>query len=330
MDYLSTIKQPIEAELTGFIELFNSSLSHDDGMLGSALEHIRKRAGKRMRPMLILLMAKNFGQVTEVTQHAAVGLELLHTASLVHDDVVDESRERRGQASVNATYDNKVAVLVGDYILSTALLHVAHTGSQQIVAYLAELGRTLSNGEILQLTNIGRKDISEDVYYDVIKQKTAALFEACCAMGALSAGASDDDIAKAKKFGQNLGVIFQIRDDIFDYYDSPQIGKPTGNDMAEGKLTLPVIYALNSTRDEAMTALAFKVKDHAATHDEIARLVAFAKEKGGIDYAERRMEELHAEAVALLDSISKDDSPEKQDVKRALLAYLDFVIKREK
>lgn len=330
MDYLSTIKQPIEAELTGFIELFNSSLSHEDGMLGSALEHIRKRAGKRMRPMLILLMAKNFGQVTEVTQHAAVGLELLHTASLVHDDVVDESRERRGQASVNATYDNKVAVLVGDYILSTALLHVAHTGSQQIVAYLAELGRTLSNGEILQLTNIGRKDISEDVYYDVIKQKTAALFEACCAMGALSAGASDDDIAKAKKFGQNLGVIFQIRDDIFDYYDSPQIGKPTGNDMAEGKLTLPVIYALNSTRDEAMTALAFKVKDHAATQDEIARLVAFAKEKGGIDYAERRMEELHAEAVALLDSISNDDSPEKQDVKRALLAYLDFVIKREK
>ena len=330
MDYLSTIKQPIEAELTGFIELFNSSLSHEDGMLGSALEHIRKRAGKRMRPMLILLMAKNFGQVTEVTQHAAVGLELLHTASLVHDDVVDESRERRGQASVNATYDNKVAVLVGDYILSTALLHVAHTGSQQIVAYLAELGRTLSNGEILQLTNIGRKDISEDVYYDVIKQKTAALFEACCAMGALSAGASDDAIAKAKKFGQNLGVIFQIRDDIFDYYDSPQIGKPTGNDMAEGKLTLPVIYALNSTRDEAMTALAFKVKDHAATQDEIARLVAFAKEKGGIDYAERRMEELHAEAVALLDSISKDDSPEKQDVKRALLAYLDFVIKQEK
>ena len=330
MDYLSTIKQPIEAELTGFIELFNSSLSHEDGMLGSALEHIRKRAGKRMRPMLILLMAKNFGQVTEVTQHAALGLELLHTASLVHDDVVDESRERRGQASVNATYDNKVAVLVGDYILSTALLHVAHTGSQQIVAYLAELGRTLSNGEILQLTNIGRKDISEDVYYDVIKQKTAALFEACCAMGALSAGASDDDIAKAKKFGQNLGVIFQIRDDIFDYYDSPQIGKPTGNDMAEGKLTLPVIYALNSTRDEAMTALAFKVKDHAATQDEIARLVAFAKEKGGIDYAERRMEELHAEAVALLDSISKDASPEKQAVQRALLAYLDFVIKREK
>ena len=277
MDYLSTIKQPIEAELTGFIELFNSSLSHEDGMLGSALEHIRKRAGKRMRPMLILLMAKNFGQVTEVTQHAALGLELLHTASLVHDDVVDESRERRGQASVNATYDNKVAVLVGDYILSTALLHVAHTGSQQIVSYLAELGRTLSNGEILQLTNIGRKDISEDVYYDVIKQKTAALFEACCAMGALSAGASDDDIAKAKKFGQNLGVIFQIRDDIFDYYDSPQIGKPTGNDMLEGKLTLPAVFVLNNSDNAHYHDIARKVKEGSATADEISDFIEFIK-----------------------------------------------------
>ena len=145
MDYLSIIKQPIEAELADFISLFNKSLSHEDGLLGSALEHIRKRAGKRMRPMLILLMAKNFGQINHSTQNAAVGLELLHTASLVHDDVVDESEERRGQASVNATYDNKVAVLVGDYILSTALLCVARTHSEQIVTYLAELGRTLSD-----------------------------------------------------------------------------------------------------------------------------------------------------------------------------------------
>ena len=325
MDYLSTIKQPIEAQLADFIALFNQALSHDDGLLGSALEHIRKRAGKRMRPMLILLMARNFGAVTAVTQNAAVGLELLHTASLVHDDVVDESRERRGQASVNATYDNKVAVLVGDYILSTALLHVARTGSEQIVTYLAQLGRTLSDGEILQLSNIGRRDISEQVYYDVIRQKTAALFEACCGIGALSAGADGDDIARARQFGQNLGIIFQIRDDIFDYYDSPQIGKPTGNDMAEGKLTLPVIHALNKAHDEAMTALAYKVKDHTATPGEIARLVAFAKEQGGIEYAERRMQELHAETVALLDSIARDPQ-----VRASLMAYLDFVIKREK
>lgn len=323
MDYLSIIKHPIEAELADFVSLFNQSLSHEDGLLGSALEHIRKRAGKRMRPMLILLMARNFGQITDVTQNAAVGLELLHTASLVHDDVVDESEERRGQASVNATYDNKVAVLVGDYILSTALLCVARTHSEQIVTYLAELGRTLSDGEILQLSNIGRKDISEDVYYDVIKQKTAALFEACAGIGALSSGASEEDVMAAKQFGQNLGIIFQIRDDIFDYYDSKEIGKPTGNDMAEGKLTLPVIHAVNNGGDEDMKRLALKVKDHSVTAEEIASLVDYTKRMGGIEYAEKRMWEFHAEAQRFL-----NERVGQQEIKEALQAYLDFVIKR--
>lgn len=323
MDYLSIIKHPIEAELADFVSLFNQSLSHEDGLLGSALEHIRKRAGKRMRPMLILLMARNFGQITDVTQNAAVGLELLHTASLVHDDVVDESEERRGQASVNATYDNKVAVLVGDYILSTALLCVARTHSEQIVTYLAELGRTLSDGEILQLSNIGRKDISEDIYYDVIKQKTAALFEACAGIGALSSGASEEDVMAAKQFGQNLGIIFQIRDDIFDYYDSKEIGKPTGNDMAEGKLTLPVIHAVNNGGDEDMKRLALKVKDHSVTAEEIASLVDYTKRMGGIEYAEKRMWEFHAEAQRFL-----DERVGQQEIKEALQAYLDFVIKR--
>lgn len=323
MDYLSIIKHPIEAELADFVSLFNQSLSHKDGLLGSALEHIRKRAGKRMRPILILLMARNFGQITDVTQNAAVGLELLHTASLVHDDVVDESEERRGQASVNATYDNKVAVLVGDYILSTALLCVARTHSEQIVTYLAELGRTLSDGEILQLSNIGRKDISEDVYYDVIKQKTAALFEACAGIGALSSGASEEDVMAAKQFGQNLGIIFQIRDDIFDYYDSKEIGKPTGNDMAEGKLTLPVIHAVNNGGDEDMKRLALKVKDHSVTAEEIASLVDYTKRMGGIEYAEKRMWEFHAEAQRFL-----DERVGQQEIKEALQAYLDFVIKR--
>lgn len=323
MDYLSIIKHPIEAELADFVSLFNQSLSHEDGLLGSALEHIRKRAGKRMRPILILLMARNFGQITDVTQNAAVGLELLHTASLVHDDVVDESEERRGQASVNATYDNKVAVLVGDYILSTALLCVARTHSEQIVTYLAELGKTLSDGEILQLSNIGRKDISEDVYYDVIKQKTAALFEACAGIGALSSGASEEDVMAAKQFGQNLGIIFQIRDDIFDYYDSKEIGKPTGNDMAEGKLTLPVIHAVNNGGDEDMKRLALKVKDHSVTAEEIASLVDYTKRMGGIEYAEKRMWEFHAEAQRFL-----DERVGQQEIKEALQAYLDFVIKR--
>ena len=325
MDYLSVIKHPILSELTDFVELFNRSLSHTDGMLSQALDHIRQRAGKRMRPMLILLMAKSVGRVSDVTLHAAVGLELLHTASLVHDDVVDESGERRGQQSVNQLYDNKVAVLVGDYILSTALLHISYTHNETIVRYLAELGRTLSNGEILQLSNIHARDISEESYYQVIRQKTAALFEACCAIGTLSGGAPEEEIENAKMFGRNLGMIFQIRDDSFDYYDQSRIGKPTGNDMAEGKLTLPAIYALNSTHNEEMLAIAYKVKNGSVSKEEIARLVAFTKEHGGIEYAERRMWEMHAEALTFIEREVEDE-----DLKSSLCAYLDFVIEREK
>ena len=325
MDYLELIKRPIEHDLLDFIELFNQSLTHEDGLLSQALSHIRQRGGKRMRPMLILLMAKNYGEVSTVTQHAAVGLELLHTASLVHDDVVDESTERRGQASVNATYDNKVAVLVGDYILSTALLHVSKTGNQRIVEYLAELGRTLAAGEILQLTNIQNQDISEEVYYQIIKNKTAALFEACASIGALSAGAGEADVKRAAQFGQDLGIMFQIRDDIFDYYDSKEIGKPTGNDMTEGKLTLPVIYALNSHPSEPMLNLARKVKAGTINPDEIAVLVEFTKEKGGIAYAERRMKDFRSKCQLFIDENVTD-----VDIRQALTAYVDFIIERSK
>ena len=322
MDYLSLIKQPIAQDLSLFIDLFNESLTHTDGLLGSALSHIRQRGGKRMRPMLILLAAKNFGTVSEVTQNAAVGLELLHTASLVHDDVVDESKERRGQASVNASYDNKVAVLVGDYILSTALLRVSLTDNQKIIQLLAELGRTLAAGEILQLSNIQNQEISEDVYYQIINNKTAALFEACAKIGAISAGATDEEVAAAAKFGQNIGMIFQIRDDIFDYFDSKEIGKPTGNDMVEGKLTLPVIYALNNSHLESMHTLARKVKAGTVNPDEIAVLVEFTKEQGGIEYAERRMEEIGIEALKFIDTYVKPN------LKDSFKSYLDYVIQR--
>ena len=323
MDYLSLIKAPIASELSEFIELFSESLTHSDGLLGTALAHIRQRGGKRMRPMLILLMAKNFGRVSAVTQNAAVGLELLHTASLVHDDVVDESSERRGQASVNATYDNKVAVLVGDYILSTALLRVSMTDHQKIVQLLAELGRTLAAGEILQLSNIQNQEFSEDIYYQIINNKTAALFEACAKIGAISAGATDEEVQEAAKFGQNIGIIFQIRDDIFDYFDSKEIGKPTGNDMLEGKLTLPVIYALNKGNYESMHTLARKVKAGTVNADEIAVLVEFTKEQGGIEYAERRMEEIAQQSRVFLDKHVKEKA-----IRDALTAYLDYVIQR--
>lgn len=325
MSQLSLIKKPIEGYLDDFIKLFNDSLSHTDGLLSQVLEHIKSRGGKRMRPMLILLIAKNYGGISSVTQHSAVGLELLHTASLVHDDVVDESKERRGQASVNAEYNNKVAVLVGDYVLSTALLNVALTNNTHIVQSLAELGRTLSNGEILQLSNIQNSEFSEDVYYEVIKMKTAALFEACCEIGAMSANATEEDLEKAKSFGRNLGIIFQIRDDIFDYYDSKEIGKPTGNDMAEGKLTLPVLYALNSTDNYEMKTIARKVKSRDVSQEEISRLVAFTKSNGGIEYAEQKMLELRSLCLQFIDAESVTE-----EIRIALTAYIDYVIQRKK
>ena len=312
-------------DLNDFSKLFSDALSHSNGLLASVLEHIKKRTGKQMRPILILLIAKNYGKISYVTQHSAVGLELLHTASLVHDDVVDESAERRGQKSVNAQYNNKVAVLVGDYLLSTALLNVSLTHNDLIVQNLAELGRTLAKGEILQLTNIDNRDLSEDVYYQVIEQKTAALFESCCAIGALSANASPEQIELAKKFGHNLGIIFQIKDDIFDYYDSDEIGKPTGNDMAEGKLTLPAIYALNSTANETMLNIARKVKDGNVSQDEIKQLVDFTKEYGGIDYAEKVMSQFHNECNKyIFDNVS---DPQIQE---SLFKYVEFVIQRTK
>ncbi len=323
MDYLSIIRQPIESDLKRFQELFDKCFLHTDGLLSEVLSYIHQRGGKGMRPMLMLLMAKNYGTISDVTQYSAVGLELLHTSSLVHDDVVDESDERRGQASVNASYNNKIAVLVGDFILSTVLLNVSYTNNKRIIEYLAELGRILAAGEILQLSNIKNEEIREDVYYEVIKKKTAALFEACAAIGAQSVNASDEDVAKAKEFGQNLGIMFQIRDDIFDYFDSKDIGKPTGNDMAEGKLTLPVIYALNNTNFEAMQTLAKKVKAGTINSDEIAVLVEFTKQNGGIDYAEKKMADFSKLCMQFIEENVKEKA-----VKEALTAYVDYVVQR--
>lgn len=320
---MTLIKRPIEREFANFVERFNAAMSHEEGLLGSALSHIRQRGGKRMRPLLALLLAKNFGEVSDVTLNAAIGLELLHTASLVHDDVVDESAERRGQPSVNASFNNKVAVLVGDYILSTALLHVSMTGNQPIVENLSRLGRTLAAGEILQLSNIKNPDFSEQVYYDVIRKKTASLFESCAVLGCLSVGASAEETEKARRFGETLGMMFQIRDDIFDYYDSREIGKPTGNDMAEGKLTLPVLYALKQSPYDSMLNLAKKVKAGTINTDEIAVLVELTKQLGGIEYAEQRMQDFYLQSMVFIDECVK-----KIEIRDALVTYLDYVMKR--
>ncbi len=323
MDSLTLIKRPIERETAEFVDRFNAALTHEKGLLGNALWHIRQRGGKRMRPLLTLLLAKNYGEITDVTQNAALGLELLHTASLVHDDVVDESLERRGQPSMNASYNNKVAVLVGDYILSTALLHISNTGNKQIMANISQLGQTLAAGEILQLSNTQNADFSEKVYYDVIKKKTASLFESCAVMGTLSVGASESDVERARQFGSSLGMMFQIRDDIFDYYDSREIGKPTGNDMAEGKLTLPVLYALRNSPYDSMITLAKKVKLGTINSDEIAVLVDYTRQNGGIEYAEQRMLDFYKQGMTFIDECVK-----RAEIRDALVTYLDYVMKR--
>lgn len=324
-DYLSIIRQPVVADMQRFDDLFNEALTHADGTLSLALDFIRQRSGKRMRPLLTMLLARVFGSVSDVTQYAALGLELLHTASLVHDDVVDEAAKRRGQRSVNAVYDNKVAVLVGDYILSAALLNVCETNNVAIVKVLSNLGKTLSNGEILQLTTNGSDEISEDAYYNVILQKTAGLFEACGELGAMSVNASEEQVLLAKSFGKMIGMIFQIRDDIFDYFDSTKIGKPTGNDMLEGKLTLPAIHALLKMNDPQMNLLAQKVKDRSAKQEDIDQLVDFTKRNGGIEYAQKRMQEMSEEAALFIETHVADP-----EIKASLTAYLEYVVQRDK
>lgn len=320
---LQQIRRPIETELAQYTALFDEVLTHKESFMNQALGYVRGRKGKMMRPILVLLMAKELGNVCEATLRSAVTLELLHTSSLVHDDVVDESAERRGQASVHKIYDNKIAVLLGDYMLAKTLHQAALTGNVAIVEHVSNLGATLSEGEIFQLANVESDFISEKAYYSIIRNKTAALFAACGALSALSMNADEEFYSKAKKYGEIVGICFQIRDDIFDYFDDAQIGKPRGNDMQEGKLTLPVIYAINSTGNAEAKAIAMKVKAHEATSEEIAWLIDFAKANGGIEYAEKQMEILRDEALALIADFHNSE------VKTALQQYIDFVIGRE-
>ncbi|MEL5891971.1 polyprenyl synthetase family protein [Bacteroides sp. GD17] len=324
MDNSSLIKSPISVELEDFKELFDSTLSSSNLLLNSVIAHIRQKNGKMMRPILVLLAAKLYGEVCPATLHAAVALELLHNASLVHDDVVDESTERRGQLSVNAIFNNKVAVLTGDYLLATALVQVGLTRNYHIIDIVSSLGQDLAEGELLQLSNVSNPHFSEEVYFDVIRKKTAVLFAACTKAGAYSVGADDEKAEFVRLFGEYIGLCFQIKDDIFDYFESKEIGKPTGNDMLEGKLTLPVLYALNNTKDKIAEEIAVKVKNGEATPDEIARLIAFAKENGGIEYATKVMYAYKEKALSLLSSVPDTD------VKAALAGYLDYVVEREK
>lgn len=322
MGALDTIRKPIEAEMTRFCNEFDARFSHRNPLLNQVLKGVAMRKGKMMRPLLTLLAAKLFAEPNDATFHTALTFEFFHNASLLHDDVVDESDKRRGEESVNVAFNNQVAVLVGDYILATALQEASLTECPRLIYILSVASQDLANGELLQLNNIRNYEFSEEVYYDIIRNKTAALFSGCAEGGAMSVTDNADDIQTLKNFGEIVGLCFQIRDDIFDYNDDKSIGKPTGNDMKEGKLTLPVIYALNSTQDAEMQVIARKVKDRNVTEEEVARLVDFTKKNGGIVYAEKKMEELGEKAKSLLNKY------EDSDVKQALVTYVDFVIGR--
>lgn len=317
------IEEPVAAEFARFNEEFESSLRSETKRLQAAIEQILRSTGKHVRPLLVLLSAKTCGSVTDCTINSAVFLELLHTATLIHDDVVDETRERRGVPSLNAIFDNRVAVLTGDYILSTALIRSIQTGDLRIIGIISNLGRDLSEGEIKQMETADESILDESCYLQVIYKKTATLLSACTAIGAISAGADKQAIEAMKKFGENIGYAFQIRDDIFDYYKESNIGKPTGNDIREGKVTLPLLYALKQESVKAGTMLEIVLtKDF--TDEHIDQLILFAKEQGGIEYAKKRMTDFRNEAVRALDIFPSSPS------RRALIDLADYIILRDK
>ena len=323
MDALQTILQPIGTEFSTFRKMQDDLAVNPNPLLREIILHVNKQRGKQMRPMMVLLFGKMFGEITNSTYSAALALELLHTASLVHDDVVDDSMQRRGQASVNAIYNNKLAILVGDYLLSTALVFTGRCGDPRITNIIGALGQTLSDGEIFQMFHSHEKLVSEEVYLEIIRKKTASLFSSCAEIGALSAGASQEDIDRARQIGEYIGICFQIRDDIFDYY-SNDVGKPTGNDMREGKLTLPIIYAVRTHGDEHIRTMIDRLKNGELNDTEIDELIEFAKLHGGIEYAEQVMQDFRQKAFDLLPQ-NNDES-----IRKAIIAYMDAVINRKK
>lgn len=323
MDAMHTILQPIETELALFRKMQDDLAVNPNPLLSEIICHVNRQRGKQMRPMLVLLVAKMFGEITESAYNAALALELLHTASLVHDDVVDDSMQRRGQPSVNAIYNNKLAVLAGDYLLSTSLMLIGRTADVRVTQIIGTLGQTLADGEIVQIFHSRNQSVSEDVYFEIIRKKTASLFSSCAEIGALTAGASQADIDRARQMGEFIGICFQIRDDIFDYY-TDDVGKPTGNDMREGKLTLPIIYAANTHGDERIHDMIGRLKREGLGADEINELIEFAKRHGGIDYAERTMQEYRKRTLDLL------PKGIDENIRKAITSYIDVVINRKK
>lgn len=321
---LNTITRPIEKEMAMFNSYFESQFKSDLPLLDSALRYVNEGTGKKMRPILLLLVAKYLGNLNIKMLASASAMEMLHTASLLHDDVIDESDKRRGRPSVNVAYNNSIAVLVGDYILSQSLNNAATTRDYRIVEELSILGKALTRGELMQLDLQRNGSYSEENYISVIKYKTASLFVCCCACAVYSADADTEMLERFKKFGENIGICFQIKDDLFDYY-SNDVGKPTGSDMREGKITLPALYVLENSNNPMLEPIRAKLSaSQFLDENEIGQLIRISIEEGGIGYAENMIERYRSEALALLPEDISDE------LREALTAYIDYVIKREK
>lgn len=305
MTTIDAIHSELAPELKQLNDLIAKRLQSPNELMTRVVNGYLRTKGKQIRPILVILTAKLFGEVNSESIAAAASVEMLHNASLIHDDVIDESKIRRGAATVNSVWDNHIAVLVGDFFTSTSLAIAAETGKGKLVGALAKLGRMLSIGELDQIYNAQSHRLDEKAYFEVIYRKTASLFVTCVEMGACSVGASDADTARMCRFAELLGLCFQIRDDIFDYFDSKEIGKPTGNDLREGKVTLPLLHALTAS-DHPRRAEMLEVINHdELTTVEIDRLITFAKEAGGIEYAYATMERLCAEGMEILSNFKE-------------------------
>lgn len=323
MTTLESIQKSISPELKMLNERIVGALSTSNKLMNEVVETYLKTKGKQIRPILVMLSAKMFGTIDENVISAAAAVEMLHNASLIHDDVIDETKERRNNPTINCIWDNHIAVLVGDYFVSAALQQAISTQDPRIIVALSQLGAILSLGEIDQIYNAQSHVLSEEAYFNVIKAKTASLFVACVAMGGYAVKASDDEIEKLKQFTNLLGLCFQIRDDVFDYFEDKKVGKPTGNDLREGKITLPLLHVLlNESLPLHEEMLDLSHKDNLTT-EEIATLINYAKNNGGIEYAYEKMTELRNQAVEIIKQLPDNEARE------SFIAILDYIIARD-
>ncbi len=324
MSTFQSIQKSIAPELDMLNKRISDTLASPNALMNQVIEGYLKSKGKQIRPIIVILSAKLLGEVNENVISAATAVELLHNATLIHDDVVDDTKLRRGQATINNIWDNHIAVLVGDFFLSSALLQAIETNDIKIIKSITNLGKLLSIGEIDQIYNARFHNLNEDAYFETIYRKTASLFVSCVEVGAFAVGASDDDTQRLAQVARLLGLCFQIKDDIFDYFNDEKIGKPTGNDLREGKITLPLLHVLlNDTLPQHDEMLALSKKEILDT-DEINTLIEYAKRHGGIEYAYDTMQRLRNEAVEIISQF-----PESQ-TRDFFIAIIDFIISRNK